>query len=196
LDLCIRERLVLVFIPAEAREQAQTVCNLLLRVQAKAVLDCAKPLGLRNVGRGDLACKILLHRLAIIAHVRVVHIAENANRAQTLCAVRVWLDEAGQQAFAQLELPVLAVGTAEGPIEIDAVGDDGHCRDAVARRPDTVVVFKHSANRVTARVRGVVPCAVVVDGPVGELQMAVRANGIQIENIRKTHLPHANIEPA
>ncbi len=66
---------MLVLVPAEARKQPQIVGHFLLGVQAKAILHRAESLSLRDVGRGDLAGKILLHRLAVVAHVRMVHIS-------------------------------------------------------------------------------------------------------------------------
>ena len=59
-DLGVSERLVLILVPAEAPEEPQAVCHFLLGVQAKAVFHRAKALGLRDVGRGDLAGEILL----------------------------------------------------------------------------------------------------------------------------------------
>ena len=97
-DLGVSERLVLVLVPSEARKQPQAVGDFLLGVQAKAVFHCAEAFGLRDVGRSDLSGEILLHRLAVVAHVRVVHVAQaraprpraldSAAARTALCAIR------------------------------------------------------------------------------------------------------------
>ncbi len=80
-DLGVSERFVLILIPAEARKEPQAVGHFLLGVQSKAIFHRAVAFGLRDVGRGDLAGEILLHRLAVVAHVRVIHKAQHAHRA-------------------------------------------------------------------------------------------------------------------
>ena len=76
----------------------------------------------------------------------------------------------------------------------DAVGDRGHQHLAEAGRPGAVVVFRHQPVRVAARVGGVIVGAVVHDGPVHELEMAVAADRVQVEEIHRAHLAQAQFQ--
>ena len=102
----------------------------------------------------------------------------------------------GTNALAQLELAVVGVGAAEGPVQVDAVGDDGHGEEAVAQAPDAVVVLGHAAHGVAAGVGGVVPGAVVVHGPVHELEVGVGADVVDVEEIGQGHLAQAELDAA
>ena len=93
-----------------------------------------------------------------------------------------------------VEFPILAVSARKSPVEGDAVGDGGHGEDAVAKRPVAVVIFDNAADSVSARISGIVPRAVVVDGPVEELMVAVAGNVVLIENIRQSHLAGTDFE--
>ncbi len=115
---------------------------------------------------------------AIGSHVGAVGIEEHAGHAFAF----------GHEAAAQFELAVLAMRAAERPIHIDAVGNDGHGKDAIAHGPDAIVVLGHAADGVSARVGGVIPGAVVVHGPVHELQMAVSAGAVNVEKVRQREL--------
>ena len=101
-----------------------------------------------------------------------------------------------QQALAQLELAVLGVGAAEGPVEVDAVGHGGHGEEAVAEAPAAVVVLGHAAHGVAASVGGVVPGAVVVHGPVHELEVAVGADVVDVEEVGQGHFADAELDAA
>ena len=105
---------------------------------------------------------------AVETHVGVVHVAKDADRAFAIRRKQV-----AEQRFAQLELPVLAAGLAQIPVEVDAVGDGRHQRESVAGRPVLIVVLGDGGVGVTAGIGGIVPRAIVVDGPVHELQVAV-----------------------
>ena len=98
--------------------------------------------------------------------------------------------------MAELVFPVLAVGAGEGPVERDAVGDDGHSEDAVAGAPVAVIVFKQTADGVAAGIGGVIPRAVIVDGPVEKLEMAVSGDIVHVHEIVRTHLADAGFEAA
>ena len=96
----------------------------------------------------------------------------------------------------QFELAVLPVGAAEGPVEVDSVGYDGHGEDAVAKSPFGIDIFDQATDCVAASVGGVIPCAVVVDGPIHELKMAVGSDGIDVEEIGQGHLASAKLDAA
>ena len=85
----------------------------------------------------------------------------------------LWREQLAEQRLTQLELPVLPTRTAQIPFQVDTIGNGRHQRHSVTRRPDLIVVLGDDGIGVTTGVRRVVPCAVVIDGPVHELQMAV-----------------------
>lgn len=139
-----------------------------------------------DVGCGVGPLEKCLDRFAVRAHMGAIGIKQQAGRAFA----------AGHEAAVQLEFAVLAVSAAEGPVQVDAIGYDGHSEDAVAKRPGAVVVLGHSPYGVAARVGGVVPGAVVVHGPVHELEVAVGADIVEIEEIRQRHLAQAKFDAA
>ena len=98
--------------------------------------------------------------------------------------------------LAELELAVLPAGAAEVPVEVDAVGDGGHQGERVAGGPVLVDVLGDGAVGVAAGVGGVVPGAVVVDGPVHELQVAVGADAVDVEEVGQAHLADVELEAA
>ena len=190
-DLGVGEGFVLALVPAEAAEDAQGVGELLLGVEAEAVLDGAEGLVLRDVGGWIDVGEEGIVRVAVEAHVGVVDVAEEADGA---FAVR--REETAEDAVAQFEFHVLAAGAAQVPVEVDAVGDGGHQGEAVAGGPGFVVVLGDGGVGVAAGVGGVVPCAVVVGGPVQELQVAVGADAVEVEDVGQAHLADAEFEAA
>ena len=88
------------------------------------------------------------------------------------------------------------MSAAEGPVHVDAVGHNWHGEEAVAKAPCAVVILGHAAHGVAARVGRVVPGAVVVHGPVHELQMAVGADGVDVKEIRQRHLADPQLHAA
>jgi len=56
------------------------------------------------------------------------------------------------------------------------------------------LVLDDGAVGVAARVGGVVVGAVVVDGPVHELHVAVGAGGVDVEDVGRRHLADAQLE--
>ena len=92
IDLGVGERLVLALVPAEARKDAQIRRQLLLRIQAEAVLHRAILFVQRNLRRLVRPVQIRLHRIAIEPHVRMVHKAQHADHS---LAVRA--DQAAEQ---------------------------------------------------------------------------------------------------
>ncbi len=91
------------------------------------------------------------------------------------------------EGVAVLELDVLAAGAMVGVVEVDAVGDGGHGGDGVTGGEVVVDVLGDEGVGVAAGVGGVVPCAVVVDGPVEELEVGVGAYGVEIEEVGDAH---------
>ena len=119
---------------------------------------------------------------AVDTHVGVVDEAEEAE-----VPLRRRERSGPRSGVAELELEVLAAGAAEVPVEVDAVGDGGHQGEGVAGGPGVVVVLGDGAVGVAAGVGGVVPGAVVVDGPVQELEVGVGAGAVDIEEVGEAH---------
>src|SRR6266567_3832339 len=95
---------------------------------------------------------------AIRAHVRAVRIEEQARCSFAL----------RYKTVPQFEFAILSMRATECPVHIDTVGDDRHSEDAVAQAPRSVVVFRNAADGVAARVRRIIPRAVVIDSPISE----------------------------
>ena len=101
-----------------------------------------------------------------------------------------------KEAVPYFELAVLGVGAAEGPVHVNAIACDGHGEEAVSQTPDFVVVLGHAAHGVSAGVGGVVPGAVVVNRPVHELQVAVGAWAVDVEEVGQRHFADAELDAA
>src|SRR5271168_159133 len=99
-------------------------------------------------------------------------------------------------AMSEFELAILSVRATERPIHGDAIGYGRHGKDPIADGPDAIVILGQSADRIATRVGGVIPRAIVVDGPVHELQVAIRTHCINIEEIRQRKLSDAEFDPA
>ncbi len=84
----------------------------------------------------------------------------------------------------------------DGVVEVDAVGDGGHEGEEIAAGEESVVVLGDGSDGVAAGVGGVVVGAVVVDGPVHELEMAIGADGVDIEEVGDAELADAEIDAA
>src|SRR3984885_6755064 len=127
--------------------------------------------------------------VAVKTHVRVVHIAEDADDA---FAIRG--QEATEEWFAQFKLPILAAGTTQVPFDVDSVGDRRHQSQGVARGPVYVVVFGDDGVGVATSVGRVVPRTVVIDGPVEELKMAVAADRVDVKIVGQAHPADVELE--
>ena len=123
-------------------------------------------------------------RLIVVAHVGVIDERQGAQGAAPTIFAAVF----------DLELEVLGVAVDEVPVERDAVGHGRHQHLAEARLDNRSLILDHQPVGVTARIRCVIPGAVVVDGPVHELQMAVGAGGVDVEEIGGRHLADAQLE--
>ena len=82
------------------------------------------------------------------------------------------------------------------PFEIDAVGYFRHQSFGKTHAPVSILIFNYQAVSIAARVGGVVVGAVVVDGPVRELEMAVAADRVDVEEVRHAELPRADFNVA
>ncbi len=170
------------FVPSCPAEETDAVADGVLRVFAEAIFDSPLlPVRLDVRRRVDVRAKCG-NRLVVAAHVRVVHVHQRAK------------DDAG--ARTRFEFKVVCVTPRDVPIHVDAVGHRRHQCFGASQRP----VRRHQLNdhgvRVAARVGGVVVRAVVVDGPVGELQMAVAAGRIEVEEIHEPHLSGPDLQSA
>ena len=81
IDFGIGERLVAAVAPAEAPENANIRRDFLLEVQAEAVFVAALAARRDDVRRGRFAVEIIVDGLAVVAHIGVVEIAEQADSA-------------------------------------------------------------------------------------------------------------------
>ena len=95
---------------------------------------------------------------------------------------------------AVFHLVVFPAGSPEIPVEVNAVGNGGHEGDGGAGGPELVVVFGDAGVGVTAGVGGVVPGAIVVHGPVHELEVRVGADIVEIEEVGQAHAAEAEVD--
>ena len=115
--------------------------------------------------RGDVrrrrlvAGKIFGDGFAVVAHVRVVEVAEQAHGAGTM----------RDQLPAGLEFEIFRARTGDVGVQEDAVGHLRHQGFGEAGGTPVVVVFDHHAIGISACIGGIVVRAVVVHGPVQEL---------------------------
>ena len=115
---------------------------------------------------GVVSCSAALNNLiAIDAHVGGVGVGEQA-------------DDAGffrNHAAAKFVFEILCVDLPGPPYEIDTIGDFRHEGFGETESPVAVFVVGGEADGVAASVGGIVPGAVVVDGPVDELEDECRS---------------------
>ncbi len=121
---------------------------------------------------------------AVDAHVGVIGVAEDAKYG---LAVR-------QEKMTQLEFNILRAGAAQVGVEVNAVRHLGHQRFRESHGPMPVVVFHHCGVGKTARIRGIVVGAVIVERPVHELEIAVRAVRVHVEKIHQAEFSEAKFQ--
>ena len=93
-----------------------------------------------------------------------------------------------------LEFEIFGSCARDIRIEIDAIRHFGHQRFGEASREPVVVVFENHAIGVAARVCGVVVRAVVVHSPVQELQVAIGAPGVEVEEVGHAEFADAKLD--
>src|SRR6202521_1569715 len=98
--------------------------------------------------------------------------------------------------MAQLIFPIFRMNLPRPPYQLDSVRNLWTQRFREAETPVAVLVIRHDAHGIAARIGGVVPGAVVVHGPIGELKMRIGADRIQIEEVRHAELAETNFEAA
>ena len=140
----------------------------------------------RHVRRSHCARNDLLRRHPVIPHVRVVRVAQRSKRRRPLL----------RQRRPQLDLIVLRVRPQNIGVQVRPIRNLWHKGLGEARRPILVLILQHYARRVAARVRRIIPSAVVVHGPVHELQMAIAAHRVLIEVIRHREFADVHFQPA
>ncbi len=182
----VGERLIAAIAPAQAAEDAHLRRDFLLEVQAEAVFVPSLAPRRDDIRRRGLMIEKIGDRLPVIAHVGVVEIAQQPHGA---CSMR-------DQFPAGLQLEVFRARSRDIGVEVDAVRNLRHQCFGESRRAPMIVVFQDGAIGVTARVRGVVVRAIVVDRPVQELQVAVGAPGVQVEEIGQVELSDAELDAA
>src|SRR5258708_23610858 len=139
-----------------------------------------------NVRRCSVISQKISYHLTVASHVRVVHVAQKTDRAGAFC----------DQRTAKFKFNVFRAGAAQVPDEINAIRDFRHKHLAEADAPVAVLKFEDCAVGIAACVGGVVVSAVVVDGPVQELQMAVAADRIEVKEVCRAKLAGGKFQPA
>ena len=94
------------------------------------------------------------------------------------------------------ELEVFGACARDISVEMDAVRYFRHQGFSEAHRPPVIVVFDQGAVGVAARVRCVVVGAVVVHRPIEELQVRIRAPGVDVEEIGHAEFSDAELDSA
>ena len=96
----------------------------------------------------------------------------------------------------KFELDVLGMCVANICIESDPVSDGRHHRLRGSDGPARRVELREHAPCVSARVGGVVVSAVVVDGPVRELLVAVAQHAVRVEEVDHAELSGSQLDSA
>src|SRR5215470_7550397 len=149
--------LCLPVVPSQTAEDADSFYNFLIGAQTEAVLYRADAPRRRHIGRcpgpfcqGD--------RIRICPRVRVVNVAEQPHSA---------IVPAGPDS--NLTFEYVAAIAEKAPIEPQAVSRFGHGCASVPQGPTARVELVYPAPGIPARIRRIIPCAVVHDGPSHEL---------------------------
>src|SRR6267154_4018188 len=182
----IRERLVPAFVPSPPAEHTHPIMKRLLEIAAESILDRSTRRMSGDIRHSGPARQKIVDRFSIAAHVGVIGETQETNNAFPMPKHRT----------VEFDLDIFCPGAAHFRIEVNAVGHFRHQRFRKSYRPAPLTVFKHRRKRESSRVRCVVVRAVVVHGPVHELETGVRTVGIVIEEIRHAELPKADLEPA
>ena len=185
-DFGVGEGFGFAVIPAEAGEGGEVVREVLFEVHAESVFAGDVPGVGGDIGDGSEASIEVCDGVAIDAHVGVVGIGQQADDAGLF----------GNEAVTQFVFEVFGVGLPGLPDEIDPVGDFWHESFGEAEAPVAVFEVGGEADGVAASVSGVVVGAVVVSGPVDELEVSVGANGIEVEKVGHAEFAEAEFEAA
>src|SRR2546425_2807972 len=107
----VRKRFVAAFIPSETAVDANVPAQLLLSVQAEAILRSSLTTMGLDVRERVAALREGVHRLTVTSHVRVIQITEHTQRCLVL----------EPQWGLNMDLEILCSGAAHVPIQLDAV---------------------------------------------------------------------------
>src|SRR6476660_3964834 len=124
--------------------------------------------------------------VAVDAHVGGVCVSEQTDDARFL----------GQKPFAKFVLEIFGMNLPGLPHQIDAVGNLGHQTFGETESPISVFKVEDRAYCVSASIGSVVPCTVIVGGPIDELKMRVGTDRIDVDKIGHAELAEAKFEPS
>src|SRR6267154_1681743 len=185
-DFRIRERFVPAFVPSPPAEQTHPTIKRLLEIATEPILDRC-PQGMSgDIRHSGPACQKIIDRFSIASHVGVIDETKETDNSFPMPKHRAL----------EFDLDIFCPGPAHFRIEVNAVGHFRHQRFRKSYRPAPLMKFEHRLKRESSRVGRVVVRAVVVHGPVHELETGVRTVAIVIEEIRHAELPKADLEPA
>src|SRR5271157_2579597 len=166
-DLGKGPRLGVAVVPTQPAEEAEVVSDLLVDAHADAVL-VAIGARLRDIGVDGHQ----LQRLVVIAHVRMIQKDHESG-----------LSGAAVDLIAFFQLGDLPLRFQEVPIEGSAVRDCRLREQAISQRPVLRGVVAACAVGVSADVGGVVPGAVVHQGPVEELGARIVGVAVVVHHV-------------
>src|SRR5579872_147735 len=185
LHLGVGKRFGAAIVPSKAREGPQVRTEVLLEVHAKSVFTGDVPWVIGDV-RGRASLCTLNDLIAIDAHVGGVGVAEQTNDPGLL----------RQESFAEFVFDILRMRLPRLPDEVDSVGDFGHEGFAEAKTPALIFKIDDGTNRVATSIGGIVPGAIVVDGPVKKLKMGIAAGRVDIEEVWHAELAKPEFDAA
>ena len=161
----------LAIVPAEAREHADVLSDLLLHVQAHAVLQGTDLPRSRHVGHAaGLAREGECFRVA--AGIGVVQVSEQPHRPGML-----------RDLVADLLLERVAAIAEQPAVEAQAIGDLRFGYTRVTHGPGARMKLVHPSPGVAACIGRIIPGAVVHDGPAHELGARVVRVAVVVEEI-------------
>src|SRR5271157_4992245 len=136
--------------------------------------------------RRNLSLQVLFVCDLVNAHVGVVDICQQTDNSILLT----------EEPAVQFEFDIRGVGIAQVPNQMLSVRNLWQQRLSKAQSPLRALIFEDEPPGVTASVSRVVIPSVLVNGPIHELQMAVAANGVHIEEVSHAELAKAELKPA
>src|SRR5690349_8854372 len=186
IDLRVCKGLGLAVVPSKTPKRRKFVRETLLQVDAEAILAREMPRMVGDIRPGNETFQELGYRIAINSHVCVVRESQYTDHSRS----------PGDDSMAQFILEVFRMGLPGFPHQINSIGHLGHERLGETKTPIMVFVVRRRANCVPTRIGGVVIGAIVVDGPVGELKMSIRAHRILVEEIHHAEFSEPDLQAA
>src|SRR5262249_49898162 len=124
------------------------------------------------------------HLLAVNAHIREVRVAKQTDDARL-----VW-----DHPMPPFQLVIFGMDLPRLPDKIDAIGDFEHQNFAETESPVAVFVIGCQSDNIATHINDIIPNTVVVDGPVEELKMRIRADRVDVKEIRHAELAETDLE--